>query len=133
MTDAPTPPESDRDPRDRDPRDRDLVYRDHFDKMTRIHLRRLIDSRLIEEHRRNPAGRPSEALGRVLAYFRRLPASRQYLIRELPGGKYRIIAMAPARRGRPIDADEVVFDTLEAAYHGVFLKKLNDLLELDNG
>jgi branched-chain amino acid transport system permease protein len=128
MNDASTAPES-----ERDPPDRDLVYREHFDKMTRIHLRRLIDSRLIEEHRRNPTGRPSEALGRVLAYFRRLPASRQYLLRELPGRKYRIVAMGSTRREPPSDADQVVFDTLEAAYHGVFLKKLKDLLELDNG
>ncbi|MDQ0396133.1 hypothetical protein [Labrys monachus] len=116
-----------------DQTDRDVVYRAYFDKMTRTYLRRLVDDGLIEEHRRRPVGRHSEALGRVLAYFRRLPASRQYLLHRLADGRYRIMAMTRAARDRPEDGEGAVFDTLEAAYHGVFLRKVKDLMELDNG
>ena len=54
-------------------RDGNSVYRDHFDSMTRQHLKKIVTEDLIEEHRRKPTGRHSEALERVLAYFRRLP------------------------------------------------------------
>ena len=113
--------------------DVDLVYRDHFDAMTRRYLRRLITPALIEEHRLKPVGRHSEALGRVLAYFRRLPAAGQYLLRQAPDGRFRILAMPTERGGSPRAVDEATFDTLEAAYHGVFLKKIEDLMDLDNG
>ena len=113
--------------------DVDLVYRDHFDAMTRRYLRRLITPALIEEHRLKPVGRHSEALGRVLAYFRRLPPAGQYLLRQSSDGRYRILAM-PTERGRPPRAiGDEVFDTLDAAYHGVFLKKIEDLMDIDNG
>lgn len=113
--------------------DIDLVYREHFDTMTRRYLRDLVTPALIEEHRLKPVGRHGEALGRVLAYFRRLPAAGQYLLRREPDGRYRIVAMPTERGARPRDVDGEAFDTLEAAYHGVFLRKIKDLMDLDNG
>lgn len=114
------------------PIDKDDVCRAAFDRITRSYLRRLVSEDLIEEHRRRPSGRHSEALGRILAYFRRLPPERQYLLRRVDGG-YRIVRMAVVRNG-PIDwVGDDVFDTVEAGYHGIFLLKLKDMMEADNG
>ena len=114
-------------------KDVDLVYRGHFDAMTRRYLRPLITPALIEEHRLRSTGRHSEALGRVLAYLRRRPADQQYLLRREGDGRYRIVAMPTARNARPSEVGGEAFDTLEAARHGVFLKKIEDLMDLDNG
>jgi branched-chain amino acid transport system permease protein len=112
--------------------DGDTVYRAHFDRFTRLYLREIADAALIEEHRKAPVGQHSEQLGRVLAYFRRLPPERQYLLRPVAGG-YRIIRMAVRRNGPTPPVGEEVFATLEAGYHGIFLLKLKDMMEADNG
>lgn len=114
------------------PLDRDHICRAAFDRITRSYLRQLVSDELIAEHRRAPSGRHSEALGRILAYFRRLPPEHQYLLRRAQGG-YRIARMAVVRNG-PIElAGDEVFDTVEAGYHGIFLLKLKDMMEADNG
>lgn len=114
------------------PPDRDKVYREAFDKMTRSHLRRLVSDEVIEEHRRQPSGRHSEALGRILAYFKRLPPEHQYLLRRVGSG-YRIVRMATVRNGSIDAVGDQTFDTFEAGYHGIFLLKLKDMMEADNG
>ena len=111
-------------------RDGNSVYRDHFDSMTRQHLKKIVTEDLIEEHRRKPTGRHSEALERVLAYFRRLPLPHQYALHREPDGGFRIVALSTERRGRPKPVDETHYTTLNDAYHGVFLKKLKDLMEV---
>ncbi|MCO5966356.1 hypothetical protein [Sinorhizobium meliloti] len=112
--------------------DGDLIVRQYFDRMTRTYLRQIISDNLIEEHRRKPTGHHSEALGRLLFYFRNLPISQQYALQMVPSGKYRIISLDPQRVGLKLE-NETVFDSLAAGYHGVFLQKLNDLLGMDNG
>lgn len=116
------------------PLDKDSVCRASFDKITRSYLRQLVSDELIEEHRRQPSGSGccSEALKRILAYFKRLPPERQYLLRRVGGG-YRSVRMAVVRNG-PIDwVGDEVFATVEAGYHGIFLLKLKDMMEADNG
>lgn len=114
---------------DLEPRDGNSVYRDHFDAMTRQHLKKIVSEDVIEEHRRKPAGRHSEPLERVLAYFRRLPLQHQYALRRDPKG-FRIVALSTRRRGRPVPIDDTYYTTLNDAYHGVFLKKLKELMEV---
>lgn len=114
------------------PLDKDGVCRSAFDRITRSYLRQLVSDDLIEEHRQRPSGRHSEALGRILAYFRRLPPEHQYLLQRVDGG-YRIVRMAVVRNG-PIDrVGDEVFNPVEAGYHGIFLLKLKDMMEADNG
>ncbi|WP_426289776.1 hypothetical protein ACN9MC_35325 (plasmid) [Ensifer adhaerens] len=117
----------------RTPVDGNEICRAYFDKMTRRYLSRIISEEMIEEHRKAPSGRHSEALGRVLAYFRRLPASRQYQLRKASNGKFGIVRMPTRRnaRGSPVGVD--TFETVEAGYHGIFLLKLKDMMEADNG
>lgn len=110
-------------------RDGNHVYREHFDTMTRAYLKKIVTEDLIEEHRRKPSGRHSEALERVLAYFRRLPLPHQYALHHDPAG-FRIVALSTTRRGRPQPVDDARYPTLDDAYHGVFLKKLKDLMEV---
>lgn len=114
------------------PVDKDHVCRAAFDRITRSYLCQLVSDDLIEEHRRRPSGRHSEALGRILAYFRRLPPEHQYLLRRVGGG-YRIVRMAVVRNGPTDWVGDQVFATVEAGYHGIFLLKLKDMMEADNG
>ena len=115
------------------PVDGNEICRAYFDRMTRRYLRQLISKELVEEHRKAPSGRHSEALGRVMAYFQRLPASRQYQLYETPNGKFGIMRMTTMRNGRGSPVGEATFDTVEAGYHGIFLLKLKDMMEADNG
>ena len=117
-------------PADLEQRDGNSVYRDLFDSMTRQYLKKIVTDDLIEEHRRKPTGRHSEALERVLAYFRRLPLGHQYALQSGPDDGYRIVALSTARRGRPHPVDDAHYPTLDAAYHGIFLKKLKDMMEV---
>lgn len=112
--------------------DGDKVYRAHFDRFTRLYLREIADDALIEEHRKAPVGQHSEQLARMLAYFRRLPPELQYLLRPVAGG-YRIVRMATRRNGPTQPVGDEVFATVEAGYHGIFLLKLKDMMEADNG
>ncbi|MFB2552536.1 hypothetical protein [Ensifer soli] len=113
--------------------DGDIVCRQSFDRITRRYLRQIVSDELIEAHRRNPSGRPSEPLGRLLAYFRRLPPEGQYLLAAVPGGGYRILRMASASRGRALPAGDEIFPTPDAGHHGIFLLKLKDMMDADNG
>lgn len=115
------------------PVDGNEICRAFFERMTRRYLRQIINDGLVEEHRKAPCGRHSEALGRVLAYFRRLPASQQYQLRKGPDGKFGIMRMTTKRNARGSPVGEATFDTVEAGYHGIFLLKLKDMMEADNG
>ncbi len=62
--------------------DKDALYLRRFDKMQRDYLKTLVCSEVIEEHRRKPLGQHSEALERLLLYFRRQPKVDKYAIRR---------------------------------------------------
>ena len=51
--------------------DKDVLYFRRHDMMQRDYLKTLVSPEIIEEHRRQPLGQHSEALERVLLYFRR--------------------------------------------------------------
>src|SRR4029077_5133792 len=60
--------------------DKDTLYFRRFDKMQRDYLKELIRPEIIEEHRRQPLGQHSEALERVLLYFRRAKMEDKYAL-----------------------------------------------------
>ena len=111
-------------------RDKDSIYFRRFDKMQRDYLKTLISPQIIEEHRRQPLGQHSEALERVLLYFRRAKMDDKYALhRAGTNGPYKIIAFSGSRGVSPRLVDDREFATLDEAYHGVFMRRVHDLME----
>lgn len=110
--------------------DKDLIYARRFDKMQRDYLKTIISERLIEEHQRNPLGQHSEPLERLLMYFRRQPQVDKYAITVIePFKAYRIVALSGHRGVAPRLVEEKTYATEAEAYHAVFLRRVQDLLE----
>ncbi len=110
--------------------DKDHVYCRRFDKMQRDYLKTLVSDAVIDEHQRQPLGQHSEALERLLLYFRRAPQRDKYAIQVIePFKDYRIVALSGHRGVAPRDVEEKTYASETEAYHGVFLRRVQDLLE----
>jgi branched-chain amino acid transport system permease protein len=110
--------------------DKDVLYRRRYDKMQRDFLKTLVCEEVIEEHRQKPLGQHSEALERLLLYFRRVPQIDKYAIRHDPRNKrYKIVAFSGFRGTSPRVVEDKEYATAEEAYHGVFRRRVYDLLE----
>jgi len=110
--------------------DKDVVYWRRYDKMQRDFLKTLVTPEVIEEHRRNPLGQHSEALERLLLYFRRQPQVDKYAIIAVePFKAYRVVALSGQRGVAPRLVEDKIYTSQEDAYHGVFLRRVQDLLE----
>jgi len=84
--------------------DKQELYYRRFNKRLRERLKTMITPELIAEHQRNPLGHHSDALSRVLNYFRRAEMADKYVIMRLKDGeeRYRIMAVS-GTRGLPPD------------------------------
>ncbi|MGH8428852.1 MAG: ABC transporter permease subunit, partial [Solimonas sp.] len=110
--------------------DKQTIYVDRFDKQLREELKKLVTNELIAEHQRTPGGRRSDALERVLTYFRRVAVADKYaIVAEKPFAAYRIVALSGQRGMPPRLVDDQVYASPEEAQHGVFLKRVRDLLD----
>ena len=112
--------------------DKALHYYDRFDRELRADLRRLVTDDVIAEHRANPLGQrgpQSEALRRLLNYFRRAPqAGKLMVVAVEPWREYRLGMLSGVRGEPPKVLDEPVFATEEDALHGVFLARVRALV-----
>ena len=109
---------------------KDEVYRKRYDKMQREFLKTLICNEIIEEHKNKPLGQHSEALERVLYYFRRAGMNDKYVVKcEEPFKKYKIMALSGVRGRSPRLVEDKIYETVNAAYHGLFLRRVQDLME----
>jgi hypothetical protein len=108
--------------------DRQLqVYAD-WDAKQRERIKALITDDLIEEHRAKPLGQHSDALERVLNYFRRQPVQGKYIIvATTPWQEYRIGVLSGVRGKTAEILDGETFATEEEAMHGVFLRRVREL------
>ena len=110
--------------------DKGEVYRKRFDKMQREFLKTLICEDIINEHKNKPLGQHSEALERVLYYFRRAGMNDKYVVKcEEPFQKYKIMALSGVRGRSPRLVEDKIYETVIAAYHGLFLRRVQDLME----
>ncbi|WP_119273815.1 branched-chain amino acid ABC transporter permease [Taklimakanibacter deserti] len=110
--------------------DKDLVYWRRYDKMQRDYLKTLVSPEVIEEHRKSPLGQHSEPLERLLLYFRRQPQIDKYAITVVEAFKaYRIVALSGQRGVAPRIVEDKVYGSQEEAYHGIFMRRVQDLLE----
>lgn len=112
--------------------DKQLIAYRRFDKRLRERLKPLITPALIEEHRAAPLGPHSDALARVLNYFRRGEMPDKYAILQdgAPGAwSYTVMALSGEPGKPPRVVDDKTYATRDEAYHAVFLLRVNDLLE----
>jgi branched-chain amino acid transport system permease protein len=109
---------------------KDELYRRRFDKMQRDFLKRLVCDEVMQEHKSKPLGQHSEALERLLLYFRRAPQEDKYALhRAGPHGPYKIVAFSGVRGTSPRIVEDKEYPTLEEAYHGLFVHRVHDLME----
>jgi branched-chain amino acid transport system permease protein len=111
--------------------DKQLVYHRLFDKRIRDRLKKLVTPELIAEHRTKPLGQHSDALDRLLNYFRREEMPDKYAILQvgpLSSCSYRVIAFSGTAGHPPRVVDDKLYPTLNESYHAVFLLRINDLL-----
>jgi N,N-dimethylformamidase len=113
----------------RDGEDRSVDAVRHFQQRWRAEVAGLVDDELIEEHRRTPVGRHSDRLERVLAYFRKAGQAGKYVIVATdPGRQWAIGVLSGARGEAPALLAGARFDSEAAAQHGVFLRRVQNLL-----
>ncbi|MBT8113041.1 MAG: branched-chain amino acid ABC transporter permease [Gammaproteobacteria bacterium] len=110
--------------------DKDYLYHRRFDKMQRDYLKNLVCDEIIDEHKNKPLGQHSEALERLLLYFRRVPQNDKYAIkRDENSNTFKIVAFSGVRGMSPRLDEDKEYNTIEDAYHGVFVRRVYDLLE----
>ena len=109
---------------------KDIVYRKFFDKKQSEFLRTLVCEEVLQEHENNSHGQHSEPLSRLLHFFNSAPQKNKYAIKhDKKSDSFRIIALSGVRGEPPKIVDEKEFNTIEDAYHGVFLKRISDLMK----
>ena len=109
----------------------EIAYR-RFDRRLRDRLKALITPDLLEEHKAAPLGPHSDALARVLNYFRRGEMPDKYaILQDGPpeAWTYTVMALSGEPGKPPRVVDDRVYQTRDEAYHAVFLLRVNDLLE----
>ena len=110
--------------------DKQYIYYRRFDKKWRDHLKTLVTEELIEEHRKKPLGQHSDALQRLINYFRCQPLPDKYAIYEIKAlREYQLVALTGVRGMPPRVVDDKIYTSLDKAYHAIFLRRMNDLLE----
>lgn len=110
--------------------DKQAIFIRRFDARLRAELRKLITEDLIKEHRATFGQRRSDALERVLTYFRSVAVTDKYAILAVkPFAEYRIVALSGRRGVPPRTVDDQVFTSEHDALHGVFLKRVQDLMD----
>ena len=111
-------------------RDKQTIAVQRFDTNVRQELKALITDALIEEYRTTEGQRRSDALERVLAYFRRAAVADKYAVLAVkPFADYQIVALSGRRGVPPRAVDDRSYPTEEEALQAVFLKRVQDLLE----
>ena len=112
--------------------DKQQIYSRRFDFRLRNHLKTLVTDDVIAEHKAKPLGQHSDALSRLLNYFRRTDVLDKYAIEQigsLKEAKYKILAFTGIPGKPPRVVDERIYNNKNEAYHAVFLMRINDLLE----
>jgi branched-chain amino acid transport system permease protein len=105
-----------------------LVYQ-RWDERMKAALRSTISQDLIDEHGRNPRGRHSDALARLLIYFRRAPLTRKYvIICTITHAEWKIAELSAVRGNPPKISDETSFNSEAEAMHAVFLRRVASLM-----
>ena len=110
-------------------RDKDELAFRRYDKNQRDFLKTLVTDEVIEEFKNKPLGQHSEALERLLTYFRRQPMVDKYAIKCVePFKAYQVVAPAGIPGVAPRQGEDKDYASREDAYVGVFTRRIHDLL-----
>ena len=111
-------------------RDKDELAFRRYDKNQRDFLKTLVSDEVIEEFKNKPLGQHSEALERLLTYFRRQPMVDKYAIKCVePFKAYQIVALSGISGVPPRLVEDKIYSSREDAWVGVFTRRIQDLLE----
>jgi branched-chain amino acid transport system permease protein len=112
------------------PADRSAIALARFDARTRAALRPLLTKKLLAEHRRNPLGDHSDALKRVLNYFRRsLTLTPYVVVCTEPFREWRLARLSSERGKPPTFIDGPAYYSEAQAMHAVFLKRAEEVMQ----
>jgi branched-chain amino acid transport system permease protein len=107
------------------PIDRNKIAFARWDKRMRESLRPLLTKKVIAEHKRDPVGIHSDALDRVLNYFRRPNLLPHYVIVcTRPFKQWRVARMTDVPGQAPVFVDERAYNSEAKAAHAVFLLRV---------
>jgi branched-chain amino acid transport system permease protein len=102
--------------------DRNQIAFARWDKRMRESLRPLLTRKVIAEHKRDPVGIHSDALDRVLNYFRRPNLLDRYaIVCTRPFKQWRVARMTSVPGQAPIFVDQRSYNSEAKAAHAVFL------------
>jgi branched-chain amino acid transport system permease protein len=111
------------------PADRSQIAFARWDKRMRESLRPLLTKKNIAEHKRDPVGIHSDALDRVLNYFRRPNLLDHYVIVcTRPFKQWRIARMTGIPGQGPVFVDERTYNSEAKAAHAVFLLRVEQTM-----
>ena len=109
--------------------DRNRIALARWDKRMRESLRSLLTKKTIAEHKRNPVGIHSDALDRVLNYFRRPNLLDHYVIVcTRPFKQWRVARMTGVPGQSPVFVDERTYNSEAKAAHAVFLLRVEQTM-----
>lgn len=101
------------------PADRQLICLERFVAKVAAEITPLITAEVIEEHRRDPLGRHSDDLERILNFFRKGPSFALYS--RVPCREFQVIRLPITPGAGPMPIDDVVYTDEDEAMHAVFL------------
>ena len=105
------------------------VYLD-WDAKQRERIRALITDELMAEHAARPLGQHSDALERVLQYFRRQPQAGKYVIvMTEPWAEFKIGVLSGVRGEVATILDDETFASEDEALHGILVRRVRELME----
>lgn len=103
-----------------------------WDGIIRHRIRALVSDAVIEEYRRDRAGPHSDALSRILNYFRRASIRRKYALYTVePFRRYRILSLSGIRGVPPAFLNDIEYTSRDEADFAVFTLRIRDLMEGD--
>lgn len=105
------------------------AFADLSERFAREKILPRIDDELIAEHEDNPIGQHSDDLQRVLHYFRRQPNEGKYVVVETERSEEWAIGKLSGTRTEPPTILDDRFDSVEAASHEIFLRRVAELRE----
>lgn len=116
-------------------RDRQADYIRIFEERLARRLAATITAEMIEEHRQKPLGQHTDALERVLNFFRRGGLAGKIGIFQPDPARtvYRLIRFPGVRGGSATMIEGEPINSLTEAYHAAFLQRIADLNAQLNG
>jgi hypothetical protein len=108
--------------------DRAEVVRERFHRIARERVRGLLTDELIAEHAARPLGPHSDSLARVLTFMRGADIEgKEVLLTVETDRRWQIARVTRVDKTRPLILEGDEFTSWEAAFHAIFLQRVEAL------